>query len=591
MIGTFPALLERPDSPPPSTPPAPPAPAAPRRLRSRLRLAEGAAVVLGTVGTAVQAARLGHWLIDDAAITFAYARSIDEGHGPVQQHGAEAVEGYSNPSWLVLLVLGRRLGLFDSGRTLAGVADLVWYPKLLALLCVAGILVAVTATARAAFPARPLAAPAVTLLAGAAIAGNFSLVIWLFSGLENPLYALAVSVLAAVLARAAARRTLLAGRTATAAGLLALLAALTRPDGAAYALAYPVVLLLFAHRGEVRRSAGLAAASLAAFALPYGSFLLWRHATFGRWIPNTAVAKSQGAPALAELARTGELLTYAGWLLVLLLAGCTGLALSRPGRARRAVAAVLVPLALALGVYGALAADWMTMYRFATPVWSVGALAAGLVLVAAWPEVPARGRPVLAGTAVVALVLSVAGRQDAEARFEAHPTVPMCYVAQRYGETFNSYADQLGLDEATLALPDLGGTLLATRLTALDIAGLTDRRLADAHATHDTARIRDHVLREVRPEFVHVHSAWSRRTGLTREVLAAHGYVPLALRGSHGDWLRYDAVRDKRRIEAVRGWAQEHVNRLDRREYESGRAGCGDTLLPGRTAARETTDK
>ncbi|MFI0977268.1 hypothetical protein ACH4SP_09595 [Streptomyces sp. NPDC021093] len=582
--------MERPDAPPPpSTSPAPPAPAASRRLR--LRFAEGAAVVLGTVGTAVQAARLGHWLIDDAAITFAYARSIDEGYGPVQQHGAEPVEGYSNPSWLALLVLGRRLGLFDSGTTLAGVADLVWYPKLLALLCVAGILVAVTATARAAFPDRPLAVPAVTLLAGAAAAGNFSFVIWLFSGLENPLYALAVSVLAAVLARAAARGTLLAGRTATAAGLLALLAALTRPDGAAYVLAYPVVLLLFARRTAWGRTARSAAASLAAFAVPYGSFLLWRHETFGRWVPNTAVAKSQGAPSLAELARTGELLTYAGWLLVLVLVGCTGLALSRPGRARRAVAAVLVPLALALGVYGALAPDWMTMYRFATPVWSVGALAAGLALVAAWPAVPARGRPVLAATTVVALALSAAGRQGADTRFEAHPTVPMCHVAERYGETFNTYADQLGLDEATLALPDLGGTLLTTRLTALDIAGLTDRRLADAHAGHDTARVRDHVLREARPEFIHVHSAWGRRTGLTREALTAHGYVPLTLRGTHGDWLRHDAVRDERRIEAVRGWAQDHANRLDRREFESGRAGCGDTLLPGRTAARGTTDK
>ncbi|MEU8893595.1 hypothetical protein [Streptomyces sp. NPDC048442] len=586
MIGTYPALLERPDSPPPpSTSPAPSVPAAPRRLR----LAEGGAVVLGTVATAVQASRLGHWLIDDAAITFAYARSIDEGYGPVQQHGAGPVEGYSNPSWLLLLVLGRRLGLFDSGTTLAGVADLVWYPKLLALLCVAGILVAVAATARAAFPARPLAVPAVTLLAGAAAAGNFSFVIWLFSGLENPLYALAVSVLTAVLARAAARGTLLAGRTAAAAGLLALLAALTRPDGAAYVLAYPVVLLLCTWRTEPGRSARSAAASLAAFAVPYGSFLLWRHETFGRWVPNTAVAKSQGAPALAELARTGQLLTYAGWLLVLVLAGCTGLALSRPGPARRAVAAVLVPLALALGVYGALTPDWMSMYRFATPVWSVGALAAGLVLVAAWPALPARGRPALVTTAVVALVLSAAGRQDADARFEAHPTVPMCYVAQRYGETFNSYADQLGLDEATLALPDLGGTLLTTRLTALDVAGLTDRPLADAHATHDAARVRDHVLRKVRPEFIHVHSAWTRRTGLTGEALAAHGYVPLALRGSHGDWLRYDAVRDKSRIAAVRGWAQQHVDRLDRQEYQSGRAACGDTLLPGRTAPREAT--
>ncbi|MFJ6698363.1 hypothetical protein ACIQM4_20140 [Streptomyces sp. NPDC091272] len=582
MIGIYPALLERPDSPPPTgASAAPPAPAA---RRPRPWHVEAAAVALGTAATAVQAARLGHWLVDDAAITFAYARSIDEGHGPVQQSGAEAVEGYSNPSWLVLLVIGRRLGLFDSGTTVAGIADLVWFPKLLALLCVAAILVAVTATARAAFPGRPLAVPAVTLVAGAAMAGNFSWVVWLFSGLENPLYALAVSWLTAVAARAAARGTLLADRTATATGLLALLAALTRPDGAAYVLAYPVVLLLFVRRAQLDRAARQALRSLAVFAVPYGAFLLWRRVTFGRWLPNTAVAKSQGAPALGELARTGELLTYAGWLLVLVLAGCVGLALSRPGRARRTLAAVLVPLALGLGVYGALAPDWMALYRFASPVWSVGALAAGLALVAARPAVPARGRPVLVTATVAALALSFAGRQPQDTHFVTHPTVPMCHIAQRYGQTFNSYADQLGLRNATVALPDLGGTLLTSRLTVLDLAGLTDRTVADGHAARDGARIRDHVLREVRPEFVHVQGAWARRTGLSGEVLAGHGYVLLAMKGDGGDWLRMDAVRDPSRVDAVRAWAQSNADRLERRRFDAGTAGCGDTLLPGRAA-------
>ena len=46
--------------------------------------------------------RLWDWEVEDAAITFAYARSFAEGDGLVPQPGAERVEGYSNPTWLLL---------------------------------------------------------------------------------------------------------------------------------------------------------------------------------------------------------------------------------------------------------------------------------------------------------------------------------------------------------------------------------------------------------------------------------------------------------------------------------------------------------
>ncbi|GHH40598.1 hypothetical protein [Streptomyces candidus] len=579
MTGSPSALLSRPAPPSPPRTPAP-APGA-SRLGRRPAPVEAAAVAVGTALTALHASRLGHWLVDDAAITFAYARSIDEGYGPVQQQGAEAVEGYSNPSWLLLLVLGRRLGLFDSGTSVLGVADLVWYPKLLALACVAGMLLAVTWAARAVF--RPRVVPVVTLLAGAAVAGNFSLVAWLFSGLENPLYALAATVLAALAARAAALGTLSTGRTAAAAGLLALLAALTRPDGAACAAVYPVAALLFLRRGQARRTLGNVCVALGAFAVPYASFLLWRHETFGRWVPNTAVAKAQGAPELAQLAHTSGLLAYTGWLLVLALAGCAGLVVGRPGRARRALVAALVPLTLLLFAYGILNQDWMGLYRFATPVWAVGALAGSFALVAAWEGEGWRGRGALAAVTAAAVALSVAGREEPDARFEASPTVPMCFVVQRYGETFNTYADRLGVDDGVLALPDLGGTLLTTRLTVLDTAGLTDRAIADALAARKPGRVRDHVLRRVRPAFVHTHGVWSGRIGLTPEALTAHGYVPLTLRGANGDWVRRDAMRDPGALGRVQAWAQDNAERLDGRQHLRGGASCGDVLRAGRT--------
>jgi hypothetical protein len=122
----------------------------------------------------------GRWIVDDAAITFAYARSLAAGEGAVLQPDADPVEGYSNPAWLAVLVLGRWLGLFDHG-TWFGVPDLVVFPKFVALLCCAGVFAAFYAVARAVSQ-RPVL---LTVVAGAAAAAVPSFVIWVSSGLET----------------------------------------------------------------------------------------------------------------------------------------------------------------------------------------------------------------------------------------------------------------------------------------------------------------------------------------------------------------------------------------------------------------------
>ncbi|MEU3459708.1 hypothetical protein ABZ721_07075 [Streptomyces sp. NPDC006733] len=543
------------------------------RPAGRRTLPDAAAVLAGTLLVGGQALRLGQWIVDDAAITYAYARSVDEGYGPAQQAGAPPVEGYSNPAWLALLVTGRRLRLFDHGA-LFGVSDLVWFPKTLALLCVAGMLASVAVAARAVLPGR---AWAVVLLAGAAMAGNFSLVVWLFSGLENPLYGLAVTALAAMLATSAARADLLRTSTAAATGLLALVAALTRPDGIVYAAAYPVTVLLPARgAGSLRRIA----LSLATFGTPYALHLLWRRAEFGRWVPNTAVAKAQRTPGPADLARVTELVAYAGWALVLAALACTAAALARPGAPRRALLAVLVPLCLALTAYGMLQRDWMGLHRFATPVWALAAFAGSLAAVTVWDRERPRGRAVLASALAVGAVLSLAGQRPRAAEFEADPTLSMCFVADRYGRLFNTYADQLALPDAGLLLPDLGGTLLTTRLRVTDLAGLTDPTIADAYAAHDTTRLRSYVFDHVRPTFIHVHSPWTTLSGLTPATLTAHGYVPLSTSTPTGDWIRSAAVPDQARLKSLQRNLPPAIPEATNRRTTTPTTPCGPRLTP-----------
>ena len=122
---------------------------------------------------------------------------------------------------------------------------------------------------------------------------------------------------------------------ALACGLLAALAALTRPEAAIYAATYPLALLVV---GRPRwRELGAAALSVVAFAVPFGAYLAWRLATFGQWLPTTAIAKSQGLPTVAGFAKVGSLIAYAGWPIVLVGTLLVGAALA--GAAGRATAA------------------------------------------------------------------------------------------------------------------------------------------------------------------------------------------------------------------------------------------------------------
>ncbi|ATL28161.1 hypothetical protein [Streptomyces formicae] len=529
--------------------------------------ADGAAVAAGGALIALHGSLLGRWVVDDAAITFAYARSIDEGLGPVQQAGAAPVEGYSNPAWLGLLVVGRRLGLFDH-RAVLGVPDLILFPKALGMLCALGVLIAIACAARRLVTRSWL----VTAGAGVLLGANISFVAWMFSGLENPLYACVATVLAATLVRAVTTGDLLGRWPAVASGLLALVAALTRPDGAVLAGVYPLLLLLTLRRGQLGPRARAAALGTAAFAVPYALFIAWRHLVFGRFVPNTAVAKAQELPDAELFGRTtGELLTFAGWPLVLVAAALIGIALTRPGMPRAALGAVALPLALTLCAFGILEPDWMGMYRFATPVWPLGVLALGLAAVGLAERGGPRPRAFIAAALSATLLLSWSAQGERAAAFRAEPTLPMCLVVNRDGVMFNEYADRLGTRDASVLLPSLGGTLLTSDLKVYDLAGLTEPTIADALAAGDAERLRRYAFQELRPTFVHAVGVWARKTGMTERRLTAEGYLPLyRTADGGGDWVRADAVAHPERLGPLRAWAARAVPDA----YENGRERC-----------------
>ena len=56
---------------------------------------------------------LATWIVDDAGISYAYARSLATGHGLVSQPGSEPVEGFTNLAWVLRLSACVKLNAFD----------------------------------------------------------------------------------------------------------------------------------------------------------------------------------------------------------------------------------------------------------------------------------------------------------------------------------------------------------------------------------------------------------------------------------------------------------------------------------------------
>lgn len=505
-----------------------------QRQPSRARRAPLVAIGTPTLLVGLHALVYGRWIIDDAAITFAYVRSIATGLGPVLQVGADPVEGYSNPAWLALLVAGHKLQLFDHG-TLFGIPDVVAFPKLLALIACAVLYAAFYRVAKA-LTRWPVT---VTIVAGAITAAIPSFVIWCFSGLENSLLAASVGWLAACLATAVAGDRLLTTRTALMCGLVAAVAGLTRPDGMIYLLAYPlaVLLLVRAPRSEKLRYAAI---GTAAFAVPLGAFLLWRYATFGEFVPNTAIAKAQGLPDLIGIARPFELILFTGVAPAVLGTAFVVIAVRRKAFGTSGLLALLLVFGLAALAFAILEGDWMGQRRFATPIWATGALilAVSGAQVFANADTRERWRVWIAGAVTVAVAAPVLAHSALT--FRADPTVPMCAVASYAGWTVNEYADTLGLDEATVATPDIGGTALVSDLRIIDLGGLADAQLAHRWAAGDAAGLRDDIF-AARPEFIETHHEWSDTTGLIDDPRLTADYVELARTSrTDGLWIRRD---------------------------------------------------
>lgn len=215
------------------------------------------------------------WVCDDAFITFRYAENVAGGLGAVYNAG-ERVEGYSNPSWMLLCAAAAALGL-----------DVVSFGQWLGILCYGALVPATWWAGQRLVPGNRAFLP----LAAVAVATHRHLRDFASCGLETLGFVLLVTLIAGVLARAERPREF------AVASLLTVLAAVTRPDGALVgALAGLLAVVASIRRRDLGPALGFAVPGFLLF-LP---FLAWRYLYYEDLLPNTFYAKSAHDPYASQ---------------------------------------------------------------------------------------------------------------------------------------------------------------------------------------------------------------------------------------------------------------------------------------------------
>jgi hypothetical protein len=316
-----------------------------------------------------------------------------------------------------------------------------------------------------------------------------------------------------------------------------------------------------------------------ALGVTYGGFLLFRYLYFGYWLPNTYYAKGGPSSKILVPALTLQHPFLQKFQQLMASMFGTKLWLAMPF-------AVVVVLTLALArrsgwrkyvmligfgfigyySYMIMPDDWMPEYRFAIPVFVfVSALIAVLgAFIVQSIRTPRAGIRKGAGIFLAALFLGLTLKVQVPRlqKFYRAPIVSFDHIANEFAFRFNRYAEELGLDSASVLLPDVGATLYYSNLRVYDLARLTDVTIARTLRKNQPA-FYDYVFETIKPTFIHIHGNWTYAADFDADSRFRRDYTPIneykdawALRVvkremMSGNYVRRDAVVGKEDILAA----------------------------------------
>ena len=535
-----------------------------------------------TVLAGLMVGSLAHYLvfityfIEDAGISFAYARNWAEGEGFVTFAGGERVEGFSNPLWTWICAAFYVIGVppFTTAKLLgaafgAGTLPLAW---------------ALTKEARGRLDAVALIPPLL-------LAASSTYAIWNASGLENSLFGVLLTAGMLLILREAERPQAFPWSAVMFLGL-----AITRPEGVVYAAVAGLVRLVLAIRA--RQVVVPIAKWLVVFWAPFLVYQAWRYNYFAWPFPNTFYAKVDGEDRfkpwswgtkgwlyirnymsafgigyvlpLALVAMTG-LRDRRRWLTLGLTALCALVWLwnGRDGlpdgfdpnwlaklqlhwdkvRVGAAIFAVVAATVATLGERGAAArvlclgqvvaglffvlysgGDWMAQWRFFSYFAVPGFVLIGLGLGRLLDAVPPLGRerlgmPTLRLITLTVFVLVIGTPNIWQSAWAApSPETTISDVKQRV-EYMTWVQRRLHLERVTLWDVDMGAHMYYTDWRILDVAGLVD--VPVSRHLYQKAFIREYLFLEERPHFAHMHGGWASKVKITTHPEWKRDYIEI----------------------------------------------------------------
>ena len=440
-------------------------------------------------------------VIDDAFITFRYARNLAAGLGFRFDPTGPMVEGFSNPTWTALCTLLIALRVPDLLQAVtviglllhAGTALLVWW--------LAG--------------GQPTWRGAAALVGPLYFACSPFAAYHAMTGLETPLYtALLASTGVAMLRLDRSRLTGVAFAT----GLV--LVTLTRPEGFGYAIAL-LVTAAWLYRG---RANPVVLASAIALLCTLAGITVWRLLFFHAIIANSALVKIGGplkdGGALVGLAYVLKSFAPERVPIALVLYAAVASVLMRV-RDRYSLALV-APIVCAAGFSVCARGDWMHSIRFMVPAMPFIAALVGRAAMYLADRPERRWRvafaALLGGVCLLQLTIDIEHfdtrgfgvvRKPARWLLEIPQRIHAPVPARLAGVTH--WAMDHVAPGQSLATGDIGFPGWATDADIIDLAGLTDATLARVVPAHDAGRYASY-LKQRRPDWLVLRLANGRPT-------------------------------------------------------------------------------
>ena len=421
--------------------------------------------------------------VDDAFISFRYAKNWAMGYGPRYNLGLQQPEeGYSNFLWVVVCTFIEYLEL-----------DITFWAPMLGFVCGSLLLYLVFRTLRQDFDMGLGVAFSITL--GLGLFPPYAL--WSTGGLGTMVFALSIFATAYFLvlrpAGIAPYRGALAGVATT----------LLRTEGIAWSLLIALLGIVTRRlRGEaVWRPV---AVYVAIVGTAFSVYFAWRYSYYQLLFPNPVYAKVGFSPDVALRGFryvAAFVLTFMTPLLLLPAASCVAWR-----EAPKPVGLALGTLSLAFPAYAVMVGgDWMPMGRFLVPGFAFGALLMGWLVARLWKRLTSR-------LVVIAVVITTTITVGLLPAWNVHlvPDSVRCIFHFRYTRPCHTEYEQLEQHvvyteerkEEALALKERfmpGDSIVYTGIGALgyysglhiyDRHGLVDRRVA--MQPHESLRFPGH---------------------------------------------------------------------------------------------------